>query len=521
MFRKFLVASCFVVSFVPIAACNGGGGGGGKKATIESFAANPTILPTEGGAVTLTWHVTGAEELEIEPGVGLVYGTAGSLTVTVTESTTFRLTARRDGNKRRAEASVTVTAPEAVVGTVRSMLNTFPLAEVIVSIDGHDPVVTDENGQFTFANVSTPYSVVLLPQDGPIVVFDGLTRFDPTLEVPFAGPSGEPFQLTVDGSVSPVPEAGTSETRVFVETDGFFDQLLQGFLGPPAFADPTTGAFSVQTIAFAPLDQPLEALVHALRWDLPGGPDTPIASYRYGSTTVEVEHDVPASGATVTLADAGVAETRFEFGDIMAEGVLPGGEPFLGVGLGERTGTGADRGFLLPPAAMLFSGMDLGFLRMPDLEDSWFVAAFPYEHELAPSAFGIRIFSEDAGTETVTMDFPVPARSLLPVEEGTLKRSGGELQIEGQQESVKLWFLDFSGPFGSREVLVVSTKERVGLPDLEAVGVSYDTFLDLDWFVFEMAPRASTDEAAGPDGIMGIQPEFLSGSAERTAFLED
>lgn len=517
MVRKLLVVSSALAPLALVAACSGGGGGG-KKATIESFTANPTILPTEGGEVVLSWHVRSAEAFEIEPDVGAVYGTAGSVTITVTESTTFRLTALRDGNRRRAEAPVTVTAPQMVVGTVRSMINNGVLSDIVVAIDGHPPVVTDQSGLFAVANVATPYDVVLLPPTGVIVVYDGLTRFDPILEVPF-GESGPTFEIQVTGNVSPVPEPATSETVITLDTEAVFDQLLQGVFMGPTFADPTTGAYTAETFTFAPLDEPVLVDVHALRWDVPV---STIASYRYGTATVEAEHGETTTGVDITLSEVDVAETRFEIvGDPVAEGMMPGSGPILGIGIGEQTGTAADRGFLLPPVAFHTSGEDTVFVRAPDLPDSWFVVAFPYQHELAPGAFAFRILSADVGTESLDLDFPVPARALLPVQNGVIARDRGALQIAGQPESVKLWFLGISSLVDSRDIVVISAADRIELPDLTPVGIDYAAFDELSWSVFEIAPRSSTDEIAGPDGVLGTRPEFISGSDNRIAYFED
>lgn len=73
---------------------------------IESFTATPSNLPTGGGNVTLTWKVTGATSLALEPGIGPVSGS--SLVVNVGTNRTFTLTARNAGGAVTAKASVTV-----------------------------------------------------------------------------------------------------------------------------------------------------------------------------------------------------------------------------------------------------------------------------------------------------------------------------------------------------------------------------------------------------------------------------
>ena len=77
---------------------------------IESFTATPSNLPSGGGNVTLTWTVTGASDLSIEPNIGSVSGT--SLVVNVNSNRTFSLKASN------AEGTVTASTSVTVVGGV-------------------------------------------------------------------------------------------------------------------------------------------------------------------------------------------------------------------------------------------------------------------------------------------------------------------------------------------------------------------------------------------------------------------
>src|SRR5208283_1684141 len=62
--------------------------------SIVSFTAIPTTLPPGGGAVTLSWQVTGATGLTISGDAGAVSPvTSGNLTTAIGASTTFTLPA--------------------------------------------------------------------------------------------------------------------------------------------------------------------------------------------------------------------------------------------------------------------------------------------------------------------------------------------------------------------------------------------------------------------------------------------
>jgi len=77
-------------------------------APTASLSANPDTIQS-GQATTLTWQTQSATDINIE-GVGAVEA-SGSKTVSPTESTTYRLTAKGPGGTQEATARVTVNAP--------------------------------------------------------------------------------------------------------------------------------------------------------------------------------------------------------------------------------------------------------------------------------------------------------------------------------------------------------------------------------------------------------------------------
>jgi peptidoglycan-associated lipoprotein len=77
-------------------------------APTASLSANPDTIQT-GQSTTLTWQTQNATDVNIE-GVGAVEA-SGSKTVSPTDSTTYRLTAKGPGGTQEATARVTVTQP--------------------------------------------------------------------------------------------------------------------------------------------------------------------------------------------------------------------------------------------------------------------------------------------------------------------------------------------------------------------------------------------------------------------------
>lgn len=74
--------------------------------TIDSFATSVTSLPGGGGRATLSWSVSGADEVRIEPDIGAVEG--GSVEVDVSRTTTFTLVATNGAGETTRSRTITV-----------------------------------------------------------------------------------------------------------------------------------------------------------------------------------------------------------------------------------------------------------------------------------------------------------------------------------------------------------------------------------------------------------------------------
>lgn len=86
---------------------------------ILNFSAEPNVI-APGGRARLTWSVANAEEVTITPGPGRVDSQSGSIDVTPSETTTYRLTARARGVEIAAPVTVTVSPTAAAVpGIIR------------------------------------------------------------------------------------------------------------------------------------------------------------------------------------------------------------------------------------------------------------------------------------------------------------------------------------------------------------------------------------------------------------------
>lgn len=73
---------------------------------ISGFNADPEIIEP-GGSSVLSWEVSGADNITIEPGIGPV-SSNGSLSVSPSETTAYKLTATDKGKEKVAMCTVTV-----------------------------------------------------------------------------------------------------------------------------------------------------------------------------------------------------------------------------------------------------------------------------------------------------------------------------------------------------------------------------------------------------------------------------
>ena len=77
------------------------------KPTINSFTASPTSITTA-QETTLSWNVSGATDITIEPGIGKV-GSIGSTKLSPDAGTTYTITATNNAGSATASVAVTVT----------------------------------------------------------------------------------------------------------------------------------------------------------------------------------------------------------------------------------------------------------------------------------------------------------------------------------------------------------------------------------------------------------------------------
>lgn len=484
----------FAAALVAGSALATGCGGSDAGPKIRSFDATPGILPTAGGTVTLTWDAS-ADSLAIEPGVGAVTGTAH--TVAVTQTTEFELVARKNGRVRRARTLVTVAGPSTVTGLVRSMINRTPLPGIAIYVNGVAVTTTDVDGRFAFDSVPTPYRIAIFdPESFTAVVYDGVTRPDPILEMPFffAGASRD---AVVSGTVTPAESDPDVSTDVWIDNGHMFYPTT-------ASAAEVSGAYAA-TMEWTGGPTQVPADVLALRYDT-GGDE--IVYTHFGRTSFTADDDV-ASDVDVSILPIGSDHIAGQFTGPSWLDVSFGYATLL---LGEPTGSAQDVGLILPGSILLGTAGDFS-MPVPDIDGS--VVQLWTGVSDADGTYAFLVTNATAGDEELVIEKPTRPPLLTPINGGTIAPGTAMFRMSGRQDSVKLWF------FGGFDTFItwISMDSEVAFPELEGTGIDLAINSYVDWGVMEVGSHSSMDEVLGPDGLLGEAPEFVLQSETFRAYI--
>jgi len=150
---------------------------GGAVPTILSFTASPTVLAA-GGSVSLCWNVQNATSIVIQPQPGTVSGAANCQSVTVSQTTTFVLTATNAVGP--SQATVTVS-----VGSVQIL--TFSASPAYSPASGAPVTLSWTTQNATSAIITGTGAPGSVPVNGTVVV-NPTTNSDYTLTA--YGPNG-------------------------------------------------------------------------------------------------------------------------------------------------------------------------------------------------------------------------------------------------------------------------------------------------------------------------------------------
>jgi len=385
-------------------------------------------------------------------------------------------------------------APAIVVsGVILDLSSGTPVPGITVSI-AQQSTVSDANGRFSLPNVPPPYVLTAVSVDAELaVIYEGLTRSDPTIQWLRSRPSEMPVNRqgeilgTIDGGV-PI-DALTSIQFAFGAPGA--RTLLPGHFPTPTTYDVTVFWNGPQTITGS---------VHALEVTRIGGLPTAFPGYAV-HTDVPISDGVNTPGVDLPLMPPSV-------GSIGGAYRLPAGYSFVSKGVKLVFGDGAwfwvagDDG----------QGTDFNFTLPVNID----ATAIVYARAQGPD--GVFVAWRETG-------IPVGATGLvLALPQGTsiIGPADGTTSVDAQTEFSwnafpgGIFTIDFYPSRGGPVFHVVTGATRMTIPHIPSLSLPAGN--QYEWNVSGVAPFASVDEAAGPQGLNPAGNTLLT-SGSRGSFI--
>jgi hypothetical protein len=380
---------------------------------------------------------------------------------------------------------------------------------------GAESTSTDDEGQFTFANVTPPYDVSFMVPGvanttnvPELWTYRGLTRPDPTLQPDWVlGPLRRDIRIErINAPTAMQDDGGAVPVNLDVSL-GTRDLFGSGGGGP-------TGAllFNLRWSG----DPSLSGTLHAMAWTRPNleGLDNQYLSYREQPFTVVADDNLSAAAVQVTLdyspSPVPVATFRAEVQSSWGSSstdtrTVDGMVAFddnahfslTWVEDTYKTSAIAAPMPLLPASHVVFAGRQ-GHAGLH-------ARSFGCVHRVAPSP-----------DVPVVLDIPEPRAPISP-DEGAMGIDAATLFEWSAAPVVSV----LSATCWNAQIRLhtVTSESRAQLPSVPALGAGPPTGADCVWHVDVHGAYASVDEASGPRGM--IDPCADIGNIDRGNFLDD
>ena len=383
-----------------------------------------------------------------------------------------------------------------------------PLAYKAVYIPGHQPVLTDSEGGFAVSDVKSPYDIIVANvfltdfsegPDLPVVVYQGLTRTDPTLTLRSSDQRRDPgcVASSVAGSFYPAGsdenvESGAllfigNRARVGYEYRG--DYKLSLDYSPDYLGANNASLIGLQWIKDSDTGNP-KAFFYGGRETLTLGDGQRITDHvlkmsPIGSRILSVSVTKPdllqlsddyAVSQYVTVDGLG---TLMSIGDLGGDEVDENGRyVFVGpsapdLGIGSTLVANGD-----------YSGE---FLRPAGVESDYLTGIDGY-------GFAWTNAGEDGDVE---IDLGNPLIPITPLNDVAVDPGEAVFSWRGNEGAVYIVDFDLDGRVG---VEVVTTSTSFSFPDLSGLGIDFSGLHEGEWMITEMegsAMPASVDDVAG------------------------
>ncbi len=294
---------------------------------ITSFVASTTSLPMGGGSTTLSWNVTDASLVNIDNNVGNVTGKS-SVTVNLTQTTNFTLTASNSLGANTASVNVTVFVPTSppTISTFGASSNSLPMGGGTVtlswsvlqasalSIDNGVGVVTGRSQVNVNVTQTTTFTLTANNAAGNSTATTSVTVFVPTSVPSIISFTVSPSTLPAGGgnvtlSWGTTNAATVSISGVGVVTGSSNVVAVTGTTNFTLTAPTVVGSSTASTsVTVQPGVAPLISAFSASPSTVTAGNNTTLSWSVSGATSLSIDHSlgtVTGSSKLISIPSAG------------------------------------------------------------------------------------------------------------------------------------------------------------------------------------------------------------------------
>lgn len=374
-----------------------------------------------------------------------------------------------------------------------------PVSGVPVIIKGKAPVTTDANGAFTVSNVSKPYEArVIFSTDQAAIVYQGLTRSDPTLI--YLGTTSSYKTATISGSV---PPAAGKVTKVF---------FTSGSMAWSTNADQGTGSYS--------LDVNWKGTANSMTGKLQ------VLRFTQNSSGMPAQYDAYGSEDNLTVSAGGnFPNNNFAATDltdppeqnISGSIVLPSSSYVLNgktlnlffgdaeIYLGQEWGVGLNFSYVVPSITGATFGVDANA----------YLNATPTYRYTSYSKRGIT-----GGSSGITVNLASAPQLNIPAHNGSgIDTTTQFLWTKGNGGGICVILIAPSNWGTDPTFYIFTAGNSTSIPNLAPQGLGLPSNVSYNWQVVQLFPVSSIDDAASATFFQQTNGSAEGGQAQSEQFI--
>ena len=394
-----------------------------------------------------------------------------------------------------------------------------PISYKTIYVPGHDPVMTDAEGEFVIPDVQTPYDLVvanayLAPgvrdrADVSILVYKGLTTSEPLIW------AKDLDKKPNDSCVSASASVALKSSKTGTDYENGAALLLPPYMNGTTFAADSSATISLK---FDP-DLAGEAPLFGIQWKK--DPDTGDATAFVGAKSISVSLDDGSSiQKELELDEAGMGSRSMvvsvEAPAVMRVDGIGNYVSVDGTTLKIQTaqldsseaGEDGTYSIVVPEAdgvgSTVFSSAEYGDARA-------IKEASALDISTTMGFVGVWQAVPATGHE-MTVSFPEPLVPVAPLNGATIDPASTTFSWSGHEGDVYEAIFDLHTTGPEVVVEVVTTEPQLQLPDLGGLGLTFDSLDQGEWFVIDFGGAlspGSVDDFTSREGFSLLAPIYM------------